>query len=869
MDASTLEVEKFIATLWPEIPAGLHLPIFTIPAKETAWCSSVNVAVSASVSIASSQNVYLSVSLQDRVAAIALNGPGTRGLAQTAAAITGLWIDIDVLGPGHSAKNLPATYDEAFELLAQMRLEPSVVVRSGGGLQAWWLFVEPWVFSDAADRNRAAVLAASWVMTAQEHAAARQWKVDSTKDLARVLRVAGTVNLKNDPVLVTAEYFEHRYQPSDFDEFIYAELSGRVVAEAPGVAAPEEDLQVANCAVDCLSASRSDDRDEWIAIGMALKSLGHEPQGFAMFERFSRRSDKYDSVICRETWNTFKPNGSITLASLVFRARKDAGAVRGIDDAPRATAWQIQPPEGVAVVVAAPVVKTLIGTTNIGLPAGPRQRIANVIDKRINVRDGDEEKEVAVVNHLPLTHVAESLANATGNWPRRAGGVLFVVSESAAQSTIATAENVSWLVNTDKLFAWMQRVADLRWTTKAATHPITGQPMTPAAKKEFFEYLIHYAQPTYKGLEVLPHEPALEHLFYVPCNLPIVGEECAALMELVDQFNPETEHDRLLLLAALMTPGWGGPPGARPVFLFTSEHGRGVGKSVTASVFADIWGGAIGIGIDEDWDQVRKRLLSDDALAKRCVMVDNVKHRMTGGDIEGMITAQVIDGWKPYHGQASRPNLLTWYITANTPSLSRDLADRSVVIKLGKQRPGKDFLGWVRQHVESHRNEILAGLLSVLKRPVAGVIQKQHGDRWSAWQAGVLSKFGCADELAKLILDRRQGVDSDLDDSEEVASIISEMLIEHFPDLSHRRIFFTRKQLHARCQSKGFVDKSISSRAFVTIVRNMGNVGPLSAIKEHKTASDRGWVWIGEQADASTKLSELPETWTDSYGKTA
>jgi hypothetical protein len=857
------EVLKFLNALWPQMPAGLHLPIFSLPGERTQWCESTEQAAQAAISESETRNVYLGVSLQDRAAAFAAGGQFSRGTAKTAAALAGLWLDVDIRGPGHTAQNLPADEAEAMSLLGKMQLHPSVLVRSGGGLQAWWLFSEPWVFDDDADRNRAAVLAASWVMTAQAHGNAAGWKVDSTKDLARVLRVVGTCNRKQSPVLITAEYFPERYQPSDFDEFIYPELMEKsLVGDAPGAMADDGELYSAVSCVDCLSAVRSDNRDEWISVGMALKSLNRESEAFAAFDRFSRLSCKYDAKDCRETWDSFKPNGSIGVGSLIYRARRDIGTIP-VDKLPAKTAWQICAPQG--QFQAQTNSKIVVETTMLIVAGGPRQRLANVVDGKIHLADGEER---SVTHYLPTDLVSQRLSEATGNWPRRAGGVLFAVAENRDLNKLPDHRDVTWLTNTDKLFAWIQRAVNLRWTTKTATDPITSQPLTPASKKEFFEYLIHYAKPSYDGLEVLPHEPPIEGIYYIPCTLVPARQEGGPLDQLVERFNPETPLDQALLLAALMTPGWGGPPGARPVFLFTSDHGRGVGKSCTASAFADIWGGAIGIGANEDWDQIRKRLLGDDALSKRCTFMDNIKQRLTGGDIEGMITSNAIDGWKPYHGQASRPNYLTWYMTANTPSLSRDLADRAVVIKMGKQKPGEDFLGWTRDHIARHRIEIVSALMDILKSPPACVIEHRNRDRWGAWQLGVLSRFPNGNELAAMIIARRAGVDSDTDDAEDVAGAVVELVEKTYPDHEERRVFITRQQLYQWLTKKGLVGKDIGVRGCTTWVRGMANSGPLHFFSEHKTSAERGWKCVGRRAMSATSLDIIPDDPGEYHGWT-
>jgi len=68
---------------------------------------------------------------------------------------------------------------------------PSVVIDSGGGYHCYWLLASPFVFGEQADRERARLLQAAWVSYVGSDGGA--------KDLARVLRVPGTVNTKYDP----------------------------------------------------------------------------------------------------------------------------------------------------------------------------------------------------------------------------------------------------------------------------------------------------------------------------------------------------------------------------------------------------------------------------------------------------------------------------------------------------------------------------------------------------------------------------------------------------------------------------------------------------------------------------------------------
>lgn len=120
-----------------------------------------------------------------------------RGLAADSLALPGLWADLDLAGPGHKAPaaGLPLLEDEAAGRGIVSHLpEPTLWVHSGGGLYPWWLFDEPHVIGD--DLAEVEKLSTAWHENITRTAADCGWHVGGTGDLARVLRMPGTVNRK-------------------------------------------------------------------------------------------------------------------------------------------------------------------------------------------------------------------------------------------------------------------------------------------------------------------------------------------------------------------------------------------------------------------------------------------------------------------------------------------------------------------------------------------------------------------------------------------------------------------------------------------------------------------------------------------------
>jgi len=262
-------------------------------------------------------------------------------------------------------------------------------------------------------------------------------------------------------------------------------------------------------------------------------------------------------------------------------------------------------------------------------------------------------------------------------------------------------------------------------------------------------------------VEAIPHWPPIQTHYYT-CPIPEPGDG-RTLFELIEMHCLETDLDRELAVAMYATAAWGGPPGTRPAFLITASAGRGKGKTRYAQNFARVFGGQLDISPQENIGDIKQRLLSPEAAKKRIATLDNLKTpRFSWADFENLITADCISGKRMYVGDVSRPNLLTRTITLNGASLSTDMAQRVVEIRL--REPNYDA-GWeerVQGFIDGNREQIIADCIGLLQRPAKPM--KRHS-RWATWEAQVLSKINHPDDCLSLILDRRGAVDVEYEES--------------------------------------------------------------------------------------------------------
>lgn len=128
--------------------------------------------------------------------------PERRGEASDSRGVHYFALDIDVLGPGHKATNLPTGQEDAARLIEEAGFpEPSIWIASGGGFYPQWRFSEPIDVQDPEEfawvADGFASISAHFIRVARDLG----WHLDNVRDLARVFRMPGTTNRKAEPVL--------------------------------------------------------------------------------------------------------------------------------------------------------------------------------------------------------------------------------------------------------------------------------------------------------------------------------------------------------------------------------------------------------------------------------------------------------------------------------------------------------------------------------------------------------------------------------------------------------------------------------------------------------------------------------------------
>ena len=190
----TTTTAAFLKILWGEIPPGRIL-IWMLPDKKSRWYAHFE-NVTTDMRFHEREDVYTGVGLAPKDA---LRLPSSKRLKEwEVAGIAAFWADIDVAHPVHKkSEHLPPSIERALEVIAKLPFTPTIVVDSGHGLQLWWVFQEPWIFADEDERESARRVCQWWHKMLKDLFKAHGWTVDSTFDLARVMRLPGTWNNKD------------------------------------------------------------------------------------------------------------------------------------------------------------------------------------------------------------------------------------------------------------------------------------------------------------------------------------------------------------------------------------------------------------------------------------------------------------------------------------------------------------------------------------------------------------------------------------------------------------------------------------------------------------------------------------------------
>ena len=262
-------------------------------------------------------------------------------------------------------------------------------------------------------------------------------------------------------------------------------------------------------------------------------------------------------------------------------------------------------------------------------------------------------------------------------------------------------------------------------------------PVGMVTREEMLSALVQ-GGPHYWRVNEMPHYPPLPNELYV-CP-PMPEADYAVLNQFLDFFNPETPADRDLITAYLATPFWGGPGGQRPLFVFTSPDGKGVGKSTLMEAAGKLVGtGSLSVPPEKmDIQAIVTRMFGEEGMRKRVFTIDNLTGRLQSSELTSLISSSDISGRANYRGEGTRPNTMSYCLSLNTPELDDDLAIRSVEISVRRPVSYDGWLDRMTAFLVEKRLVVVSTLLHLLQHGLGHDDFPAERFRFAAWTAGVL-----------------------------------------------------------------------------------------------------------------------------------
>ncbi len=727
-------------------------------------------------------------------------GAGKRGGAADSVELVGLWSDLDFGQAGHNhdpSKHdglvLPPNEQSAREIVEVAALpEPTVWIHSGGGLYAWWL-TELAISAAEVGLGALAQLSQRWQGALGAGAKSLDFHYGTgVSDLARVLRLPGTVNRKvtGDPrpcrilsddgprysldalrsVLDAAEHVlgigQQKRKPAPLQavagsarptaaQFMESDAGKLWAPVAPGTGSPFDDFETRTDWADILCpvawievARQSDGTRQWVRPGKDSAGISATTGRAHDRDRMWNFSDNAGLPVQEPMTKPYvyaflNHGGDMQAAAAALYAggygARDQGEEMG---ATARRSYEGRPGLHVgSPAIAAEWLRENIGRGHL---AGMFLRGGGIVH---TPREGED-------GYIPITDDKE-------DGPAQ-------VRPVTAAGLAARIQYTYHCYREKKTEVSDGAVGDKRtcmFPLAAAKVPIEAPDMLPHLR--ILRGVVHspmvradgsiLAGPGYDQATRLLHlpQPGL-HVPPIPeCPTEIDTVTAVALVgEMLADFPFCTESDRANYVGLALTPLLRElvPPPYKLGAIGAPQPGSG--KSLLATILRILHGGVFRSEIPANDAELSKQISTIlDVTTAPVVQFDNVSGVLRSSTLSGLLTATWWDDRRlGSNTQISRPNDRLWIVTGNNLALGGDIPRRAVRVTIDPGRPNPQLRtgfaianleGWVM----AHRGELIAALLTMIRAwVVAGRPTTSAGsDNFAPWieaVSGILAVAG-------------------------------------------------------------------------------------------------------------------------------
>ncbi len=436
------------------------------------------------------------------------------------------------------------------------------------------------------------------------------------------------------------------------------------------------------------------------------------------------------------------------------------------------------------------------------------------------------------------------------SFPRRIGDRIFDHDRESGR--------IEFLHNVHDLFAWIARKSKhhINWKT--------GENFV--CKNEFFAGLFGSAK-QYESIAFSPSFPLRTDTYYAHPALPAAGSERSYLDGFISNFNPASEQDRVLIKAMTISPLYYRAGIPKPAWIIDSEDGAGTGKTTLAEMIAFLYNTdpirTTPSEMTSKFSDITKRIVSSSGRMCKVFLLDNVTGDFRCPTLADMITARSISGKAPYgRGEESRPNDLTYIITANSAMVDNDLAQRSWTIHVKRSEFSPLWRGELIKYISDHRYNIIAEIVDMIEKN-ADPLSHNPVTRFPEFETEILQAC-CGDmdaysEVIKRIHDAKAAANVEEDEAQNIAEVLRQGMLnipDIYPDIDNVLI-------RSAVVEKWFKEAGMKVQGYaVQHVRNLAKNGLLKNVNPRVVRwphgnGRRGIFWenkVGTDSKAGVKI---------------
>lgn len=415
-------------------------------------------------------------------------------------------------------------------------------------------------------------------------------------------------------------------------------------------------------------------------------------------------------------------------------------------------------------------------------------------------------------------------------FPRRVGSSLFDHDRGTG--------SVEILSRPSDLFSWIGRKTDqvVDWAR--------GDDMV--TKEEFFASL-HSSARRYEAVSKVPDWPRREDTYYVHGQLPDPSDGFKVFEGLIDYFSLAGAEDRIALKSLFCAPMFVRSRVPRPLWVIDSDDGAGTGKTTIAQSVAFLYASdplqVQRSELKRSIEEITKRLISSSGRQCRVFLLDNITGDFRSEILADLITRSSITGRTPYgRGEESRPNNLTYVLTANSATLDNDLASRSFYLFVTRSKISTNWKSSLDDYIEANRLQIFSDMIAILSKGAAFDFEPQT--RFPEFEQHIIAPHcphkRAYEDLTAAMKEWRSASNMEEDLAESVRDIIQDRLRE--ADIDPDQNILIQSQL-AKEWLGGLFERH---KNVVGEVRNLAKNGLLPEVnpdKEIRCQRKRGIAW--------------------------